>query len=129
MTKSSRITHLALVSADNTLEVEIDGQRTIALDAEFLRVHSPSAEVRGHGVDEGTLQTGKRFVKLTAVEPVGRYGVKLVYDDGHNTGIYTWDTLIHYATHHDSLWQSYLERLEQAGASREPANAVKWIPK
>lgn len=88
---------------------------------EFLRVHSPSAEVRGHGEGQAVLQTGKREVNLLGVEPVGNYAVRLVFSDGHDSGLYTWDYLYGLLRDQDALWAQYLARLEAAGASREVA--------
>lgn len=96
-----------------------DGTRH-ALPAEFLRVYSPSAEVRGHGPGQEVLQTGKRAVKIDRVEPVGHYAIKLHFDDDHNTGIYTWEYLHELGTQQQELWDRYLQRLQAAGARREP---------
>ncbi len=89
------------------------------LDAEFLRVFSPSAEVRGHGVGEEILQTGKKNVQIIGVEIIGQYALKVTFDDGHDTGLYTWPYLYALVTDKKDLWQQYLQRLAQAGASRE----------
>ncbi|MEK7259287.1 MAG: DUF971 domain-containing protein [Pseudomonadota bacterium] len=97
-----------------------DGNR-YSLSAEFLRVHSPSAEVRGHGQGQSVLQTGKRDVGLTAVEPVGAYAIKLVFSDGHASGIYSWDYLHELCARQEEMWQAYLQRLQDAGGSRDPA--------
>ena len=86
---------------------------------EYLRVHSPSAEVAGHGPGQETLQTGKENVVITAVEPVGRYAVRLVFDDGHDSGLYSWDSLYQLGQNMDDNWRSYLDRLEAAGYARE----------
>lgn len=91
------------------------------LEAEYLRVYSPSAEVRGHGRHGAVLQTGKRHVGMRAVEAVGHYAIRIVFDDGHESGIYSWDYLHQLCTQRDSLWAKYLEDLAAAGASREPA--------
>jgi len=96
-----------------------DGSR-YDLSAEFLRVHSPSAEVKGHGEGQATLQIGKRKVSIVNVEPVGNYAVRLYFDDRHDSGIYSWDYLQHLCSDHDMLWQDYLKRLQEAGASRDP---------
>lgn len=96
-----------------------DGSR-YELRAEFLRVHSPSAEVRGHGKGQGVLQTGKRHVGLVGVESVGNYAIKLIFDDRHDSGIYSWDYLRELCTQHDTMWQRYLQSLQDAGASRDP---------
>ena len=88
------------------------------LGAEYLRVHSPSAEVKGHSAGEGMLVTGKESVGIERVEPVGRYAVRLVFDDGHNTGLFTWPILYELGRHQDRNWQRYLERLSKAGEAR-----------
>ncbi|WP_370583972.1 gamma-butyrobetaine hydroxylase-like domain-containing protein [Motiliproteus sp. SC1-56] len=93
------------------------------LGAELLRVLSPSAEVRGHGVGNGVLQTGKRHVGLVAVEPSGRYALKLTFDDGHDSGLYNWHYLRDLCLNRERYWQDYLARLEAAGASRDPDGA------
>ena len=99
-----------------------DGSR-FELSFELLRVNSPSAEVRGHGAGQEVLQVGKREVEISALEPVGNYAVQPTFSDGHSTGIYSWDYLFWLGTNRDSLWQQYLERMQQAGASREPGAA------
>jgi DUF971 family protein len=114
-------TEITLHQASNRLEVSFAEGSTVSLTSEFLRVHSPSAEVRGHGPGEGTLQVGKRGVSITAVEPVGTYAVKLVFSDGHDTGIFSWNLLYEYGRDQDTMWARYLQRLEAAKASREPA--------
>lgn len=114
-------TELVLHQATNRLEVAFsDGQR-FALPSEFLRVHSPSAEVRGHGPGEGTLQVGKRAVSITDIDPVGSYAVKLVFSDGHDTGIFSWALLYDYGLNQDTMWARYLQRLEASNSSRDPA--------
>lgn len=90
-----------------------------SLTAEFLRVLSPSAEVRGHGIGNETLQINKEAVTLTGVEPVGNYAVKLIFSDGHDSGLYSWDLLHEFTCHREALWQSYLERLNNAGHIRK----------
>lgn len=96
------------------------------LSSEFLRVLSPSAEVRGHGKGQEVLQTGKQFVEITDITMVGNYAIKLTFNDGHNTGIYSWDYLLELGKNKDSLWQQYLQQLETAGASRTPAEIGRW---
>ena len=91
-----------------------------SLSAEFLRVHSPSAEVKGHGPGQETLQTGKASVQVTAINPVGHYAIQLVFDDGHDSGLYGWDYLYRLCRNRDALWQNYLQQLDAAGASRDP---------
>lgn len=92
---------------------------SMTLSAEFLRVHSPSAEVRGHGKGQEVLQTGKRNIKLQTVEPVGNYAVKLGFDDGHESGIYSWSYLHQLGSDKESLWDQYLTKLQAASASRD----------
>ena len=99
--------------------VYADGQ-SYRLPFEYLRVYSPSAEVRGHHPDQAILQVGKRHVSIQALEPVGHYGVKPIFSDGHETGIYTWPYLHELATQYEMKWQQYLQAIEAAGASREP---------
>lgn len=101
-----------------TLEL-IYSDDSYELTAEFLRVHSPSAEVRGHGKGQETLQEGKRHVAIKQVEPVGNYALKISFDDGHDSGLYTWAYLYDLAHNHDLYWQRYLDALKQAGKSRD----------
>nr|WP_274600780.1 DUF971 domain-containing protein [Ectothiorhodospira shaposhnikovii] len=89
------------------------------LSCEFLRVYSPSAEVTGHGPGQEVLQVGKEAVTITGIEPVGNYGIKLVFSDGHDTGIYDWEYLYRLGVDQARLWQTYLERLEAAGHQRQ----------
>ena len=89
------------------------------LDFEFLRVYTPSAEARGHGPGQETLQTGKRDVDIERVEPVGTYALRLVFSDGHDSGLYSWDLLYNLGKHHDELWQEYLTQIEKQGLSRD----------
>jgi DUF971 family protein len=114
-------TDLVLHQASNRLEVTFSDGRVFSLPCEFLRVHSPSAEVRGHGPGEGTLQVGKRDVTVTDIEPVGTYAVKLVFSDGHDTGIFSWALLYDYGVRQDTMWARYLQRLDAARGSRDPA--------
>ena len=112
---------IKLHKASKTLELRY-GEQSYRLDAEFLRVHSPSAEVRGHG--RPILQYGKQHVALLAVEPAGNYALKLIFDDGHDSGLYHWDYLYQLATEHDSLWQRYLQQLHAAGRRRDPDESI-----
>lgn len=96
-----------------------DGER-YELTCEYLRVYSPSAEVRGHGEGQEKLQVGKINVTIKAIEPVGNYALQLVFSDGHDTGLYSWDYLYELCTHREQYWQDYLDRLHAAGASRDP---------
>ena len=113
-----RPTDIKLHQKSRILEVTFaDGSR-FELPAEYLRVYSPSAEVRGHGPGQEVLQVGKQSVNIAAIEPVGTYAVLLRFDDGHDTGIYSWDLLYNLGIHQDRLWREYLSRLEQAGHGR-----------
>ncbi|MGM0631712.1 MAG: gamma-butyrobetaine hydroxylase-like domain-containing protein [Pseudomonadota bacterium] len=102
------------------LELTWSGGERCELDAEFLRVHSPSAEVRGHGRADAVLQTGKRGVGIRDIEPTGRYAIRILFDDGHESGIYSWEYLHELCHNHATLWQRYLEALREAGARRDP---------
>jgi DUF971 family protein len=106
------------------LEVRFPDGMNARLSAEFLRVHSPSAEVKGHAAGEGILVTDKETVGIKAIEPIGLYAVRIVFDDGHNTGLYTWNVLYEFCAEHDRKWQRYLQRLAEAGKSRHPE--PKW---
>ncbi|HJV05816.1 MAG TPA: DUF971 domain-containing protein [Chromobacteriaceae bacterium] len=110
---------IQLHARSHQLEIRFDDGASFSLSCEYLRVHSPSAEVRGHGVGQEVLQTGKKNVAITALEPVGHYALKIVFDDGHDSGLYTWDYLYDLGVKHDQYWQDYLNRLAAAGASRE----------
>ena len=96
-----------------------DGSR-FELSYELLRVYSPSAEVRGHGPGQEVLQVGKKDVEIKQIEPVGSYAVQLVFSDGHDSGIYSWDYFYNLGANQDAMWAHYLERMREAGASREP---------
>ena len=98
-----------------------DGQR-FELPYEFLRVFTPSAEARGHGVGQETLQTGKRDVDILGIEPVGNYAIKPVFSDGHDSGLYSWDVLHTLCVNRDALWQAYLDKLAEQGGSRDAAD-------
>jgi DUF971 family protein len=114
-----RPTDIILHQQSRLLEIAFDDGKRFKLSCEYLRVHSPSAEVRGHGAGQEVLQTGKKDVTIQAVEPVGNYAVKLVFSDGHATGLYAWDYLYSLGVDHDALWKTYLDRLNNAGASRD----------
>lgn len=104
------------------------GEQTFELGAEFLRVHSPSAEVRGHGPGQSILQHGKQGVRLEGIEAQGNYALRLIFSDGHDSGLFTWDYLYQLCTQFESLWQTYLDELHRAGKFRDPAvRAVKFI--
>lgn len=102
---------IKLLQKSRTLEITFDNNQKFSLSCEYLRVFSPSAEVRGHGADEGKLVTDKQSVNIIGIDPVGNYAVKLVFDDGHNTGIYSWQMLYDLAANHQKNWQRYLERV------------------
>ena len=113
-------TEITLHQLSRKLEIAFaDGSR-YHLPYEFLRVHSPSAEVRGHGPGQEVLQTGKQNVDVLGVEPVGSYAMKIVFDDGHDSGLYTWEYLQHLGNHQDTLWQEYLHRIEVSDENRQP---------
>lgn len=111
-------TRIVVHQASRLLEIEFADQRVFQIPFELMRVYSPSAEVRGHGPGQEVLQVGKRQVGISALEPVGNYAVQPQFDDGHNSGIFSWDYLYWLGDEHDELWKDYLERLEAAGESR-----------
>ena len=121
MTAKPRPTKIALHQQSRMLEVAFDDDRMFNLSCEYLRVFSPSAEVRGHGPGQEVLQIGKENVNISAVESVGAYAVKLIFDDGHDTGLYSWETLYELGSQQEAYWQAYLEELEKAGYERQPA--------
>ena len=112
-------TELTLHRRSRELTVRFADGMHARLSAEFLRVHSPSAEVTGHSAGEGMLVVDKERVRILRIEPVGRYAVRLVFDDGHDTGLYTWRVLYDLCRHHETKWRRYLERLAAAGHSRK----------
>lgn len=114
-------TRIVVHQASRVLELEFDDGKAYRLPFEFLRVYSPSAEVRGHGPGQEVLQIGKKDVGIEAVEPVGHYAIQPRFSDGHESGIYSWDYLHWLGDEQAQLWQDYLKRLADAGASREPA--------
>lgn len=119
--KTPMPTEIKLHQKSRMLEIAFsDGQR-FELPCEFLRVYSPSAEVRGHGPGQEVLQVGKKNVEITDVQPVGSYAVQLVFSDGHDSGLYSWDYLHDLGINQEVLWKQYLNRMNESGASREPA--------
>ena len=112
-------TGITLHQKSRVLEIAFSDGRTFKLPYEFLRVYSPSAEVRGHGPGQEVLQTGKRSVEIRSIEPVGSYAIQPAFSDGHSTGIYSWEYLYELGETQDELWQQYLQKLKAAGASRE----------
>lgn len=113
-------TEIKLHQKSRALEIAFADGKVFRMTCEFLRVYSPSAEVRGHGPGQEVLQTGKKNVEIARVEPVGSYAVQLSFSDGHDTGIYSWDLLYDYGMRQEEMWRHYLKRIEEAGASREP---------
>ena len=113
-------TEIRLHQSSRVLEIGYADGKSYRLPCEFLRVYSPSAEVRGHGPGQEVLQVGKKNVNITKIDPVGNYAVQLTFSDGHDTGIYSWDLLYEYGNHQDEMWEHYLRRMQEAGASRDP---------
>ena len=123
---SPKPTEINLHQVSRTLDVAFDDGMSFSLPVEYLRVFSPSAEVRGHGPGQEVLQSGKSQVNISAIEPIGMYAVKLVFSDGHDTGIFSWDYLHHLGSQQAELWRKYEARLAEAGVSRDadmPAKA------
>jgi DUF971 family protein len=114
---------IKLHQKSRVLEISFADGKTFPLPCEFLRVYSPSAEVRGHGPGQEVLQAGKKNVEITHIEPMGSYAIQLTFSDGHDTGIYSWDLLYDYGLRQEKMWQHYLKRLEEAGANREAGSA------
>ncbi len=124
MNQQLRPSGIQLHSRSRELELSYPDGANYRLSCEFLRVHSPSAEVKGHGPGQEVLQSGKLDVAITAIRPVGNYALQLVFDDGHDTGLYSWDYLHQLCTRQAELWQTYLDRMQAAGASRDPSVQV-----
>lgn len=118
-----RPTDIRLHQASRNLEIVFDDGMQCRLSCEFLRVYSPSAEVRGHGAGQEVLQVGKEDVNIVGIEPVGNYAIRLDFSDGHNTGLYSWDYLYDLARNYDALWLEYLGRLAAAGIQRNESPA------
>jgi DUF971 family protein len=116
---SPRPIDIRLHQTSRLLELKFDNNTECMLSCEFLRVHSPSAEVRGHGQGQDVLQVGKEDVNITAIEPIGNYAVRLTFSDGHNTGLYSWDYLYDLGRDYEALWLEYLGKLSQAGIQRK----------
>ena len=114
---------IKLHQSSKLLEIKFNNLTECMLSSEFLRVHSPSAEVRGHGPGQETLQVQKENVAIENIEPIGQYAIKLIFSDGHNTGIYTWDYLYELAATYDALWEEYLRKLSVAGIQRTKTHA------
>jgi len=120
MTEQERPVGIQLHRRSRELELEYAGGERYALSCEYLRVYSPSAEVGGHGPGQEVLQVGKLNVAITDIKPVGNYALQLVFDDGHDTGLYSWPILYQLCVQQEQRWLDYLDRLATAGASRDP---------
>lgn len=119
MTDAPKPTEISLHQKSRVLEISYSDGESFELSYEFLRVHSPSAEVQGHGPGQGVLQVAKEDVAITHIEPVGSYAIQPSFDDGHDTGIYSWETLYDMGKNRDRYWQEYLQKLEAAGHKRK----------
>lgn len=117
-------TEIKLHQKSRVLEIAFGDGMRFTLPFEYLRVYSPSAEVRGHGPGQEVLQVGKKDVDITGIEPVGSYAVQLVFSDGHDSGLYSWDYLYELGVNQDTMWKHYLERVQATGASREAATGA-----
>ena len=122
---SEQPTEIKLHQQSRMLEIAFDDGFTFQLPCEYLRVYSPSADVAGHGPGQEVLQVGKKDVGISELVPVGSYAVQINFDDGHDTGLYTWEYLYRLGKNQSALWQDYLDRLAAAGASREPLPGAK----
>jgi len=122
-------TEIKLHQVSRKLEIAFNDGARFELPYEFLRVYSPSAEVRGHGPGQEVLQVGKQNIGIKSVEPVGSYAVTLTFSDGHDTGIYSWDYLYELGANYVALWDRYVSRMNAAGASREPLAGAPERPK
>ena len=112
---------IALADDRKTVELTYSPAEIFNLSAEFLRVHSPSAEVRGHGNQNAVLQVGKRDVRINDISTAGNYAIKFTFDDGHDSGLYTWEYLHQLSHEKDELWENYLNKLDASGKSRDPS--------
>ena len=122
-------TEIKLHQTSRKLEIAFDNGTRFELPYEFLRVSSPSAEVRGHGAGQEVLQVGKKNIEIKGIEPVGNYAVQLIFSDGHDTGLFSWDYLYELGDNHAELWALYMSRMEAANASREPLAGAVARPK
>ena len=122
-------TEIKLHQKSRVLEIAFADGKRFELPYELLRVYSPSAEVRGHGPGQEVLQVGKKDIDITQVEPVGSYALQLVFSDGHDSGLFSWDYFYSLGMQQEGLWQQYLKRMQEAGASREPGGAFAERPK
>ena len=117
-------TDIKIRTQSRLLEIRFDDGAHFELPFEYLRVFSPSAEVKGHGLGEGVLQLGKQLVGISSVEPIGNYALRLLFDDGHNTGLYSWTLLYDLGTNRERNWNRYLERCEEERAAGEGATGA-----
>ena len=124
MSAGPKPTDINLHQKSRVLEIAFDDGERFDLSCEYLRVYSPSAEVRGHGPGQEVLQIGKENVNITGIEPVGNYAIQLEFDDGHNSGIYSWETLYVLGKNKEELWADYLRRLEEAGHKHKDTHAA-----
>lgn len=122
-------TEIKLHQRSRIMEIAFDDGQRFELSYEFLRVYSPSAEVRGHGPGQEVLQLGKQDVDIVRLEPVGNYAVRPIFSDGHDSGLYSWDYLYQIGENRDDMWQTYLIRLQIEGGSRDPADVPPPSPK
>ncbi len=113
-------TEIKLHKQSKILDITFSDGKTFHFSCEFLRVHSPSAAVRGHSPEQEVLQTGKKDINIKHIKPVGNYAIQLDFSDGHNTGLFSWDLLYNYGIHQDKMWQRYLQKIKEADASRDP---------
>lgn len=111
---------IRLKREEKILEVDFKDGQCFKFPAEYLRVESPSAEVQGHSPSQKILVAGRRHVAITALEPVGNYAIRIKFDDGHDTGIFTWDLLYEYGQEQDERWQTYIQSIKESGLSRDP---------
>lgn len=118
---------IRLHQSSRLLEIHFDDQTECQLSCEFLRVYSPSADVRGHGHGQEVLQLDKEDVNINGIEPVGNYAVKLKFTDGHDTGLYTWEYLYELAKNYDTLWMEYITKLQLAGHPRKNLAAATQV--
>ena len=118
MSDTPKPTEINLHKASHLLEIAFNDGSCFNLPTEYLRVNSPSAEVQGHGPGQEVLQLGKQDVNIERIEQVGNYAIQLFFDDNHDTGIYSWDTLYSLGQNHETLWQEYLDKLKAAGHER-----------
>ena len=117
---TARPTEIRFRKSDKTLDIVFDNGDRYSYPAELLRVESPSAEVQGHGPDQKKIVAGRRHVSILEIEPVGHYAIRLIFDDLHDTGIYSWSYLLELGAHMESRWNAYLEALRNNGLSRDP---------